>query len=304
MSKIREEMQIEKNRVILKGHGKINLALDVVGKRSDSYHEVRMIMQQIQLHDRITVERGDLSGTILLDVSRKDLPTDESNIAYKAAALMQETCGMKRGVIIRIEKNIPMAAGLAGGSADGAAVLVGMNELFQLGLNQDQLCEIGLRLGADVPFCILGGTALAEGIGEVLTPVRGLDAETKIVLCKPPIDVSTKAVYQEYSKRMEEMNRRPKPDIDAFRAALETGSDAWMFNAINVLEYITAEQYPVIQEIGEIMSDYQPKTVLMSGSGPTVFGLFGREQEEDAQAAYEKLRRMFRETYLTAPKNS
>lgn len=303
MSNNKEEMQVENGRVILNGYGKINLALDVVGKRPSGYHELRMIMQQIQLHDRITVEKGDLSGAITLDVSRKDLPADESNLAYKAAVLIQKAYGIKRGVTIRIEKRIPMAAGLAGGSADGAAVLVGMNELFQIGLKRDQLCKLGLQLGADVPFCILGGTALAEGIGEVLTPIRGLDTETKIVLCKPPVDVSTKEVYQSYSRRMEEMNRLPRPDIDAFRMALEMGTEDWRLQAINVLEYITAAQHPIIGEIEEIISGYRPEAVLMSGSGPTVFGLFGKEQEKDAQAAFERLRQTFEETYLTVPRN-
>ena len=303
MWKGKRELREGKNRVILNGYGKINLALDVVGRRPDGYHEVRMIMQQIQLHDRIVVEKGGHFGRILLQTSRADLPADESNLAYRAAALMKETYGIKRGVKIHIEKKIPMAAGLAGGSADGAAVLMGMNTLFQIGLNQEELCKLGLRLGADVPFCILGGAALAEGIGERLTPIRGLDEETKIVLCKPPVMVSTKEVYQSYSAQIEEMNRRPKPDIDGFRRAMDKGTDAWTLNGINVLEYITAEQYPVIQEIGEIMSDYQPKSVLMSGSGPTVFGVFGKEQEKDAQAAYEKLKERFPETYLTAPRN-
>ena len=160
MSSIKEEMRVEGSRVILNGYGKINLALDVVGKRPDGYHEVRMIMQQIQLHDRITVEKGDRSGQILLEASREDLPVDERNIAYKAAALMRNVYNLESGVVIRIEKNIPVAAGLAGGSADGAAVLMGMNELFQIGLNKEKLCALGLRLGADVPFCILGVTFL------------------------------------------------------------------------------------------------------------------------------------------------
>lgn len=298
-----QEILREENRISLNGYAKINLALDVVGRRPDGYHKVRMIMQQIRLHDRITIEKSEFPGEIYLEIDRLDLPADKNNIAHKAAALMMRTCGIEEGVNIYIEKNIPVAAGLAGGSADGAAVLVGMNELFELGLKEEELRGLGLQIGADVPFCIMGGAALAEGIGEILTPIHGLKEDMQILLCKPPIEVSTKEVYQHFSERIAEMNRLPRPDIDACRASLAAGSEAWMFNAINVLEYITADEHPEIQEICEMMSDYDPKMVLMSGSGPTVFGLFGKAQQWEIRNAYEVLRKIYPETYITNPKS-
>lgn len=289
-------------------YAKINLALDVLRKLPNGFHEVKMIMQQVLLHDVVkvgkTVDMGSIESLpandegIYLTTNREDLPVDKQNLAYRAAKLVKNTYGIDEDVTIHIDKNIPIAAGLAGGSTDAAAVLKGMNQLFQLDLSEEELCQMGTWLGADVPFCIQGGAALAEGIGEKLTPLKGLDQKTLILLCKPPINISTKEVYQNYSARLEEMKDKPHPDVEALRQALESGEEI-KEQMVNVLEYITLEEYPIIQKIKNKLKQYEAEAVLMSGSGPTVFGIF--KEEDNAMAAYDFLKQIFPETYLTRP---
>lgn len=265
-----------------KAYAKINLGLDVIRKREDGYHEVKMIMQNIGLCDELTFEKQ--AEGITLKIDRVDLPTDGNNLIYRAARLIKEEYGITEGVRIRLKKKIPIAAGLAGGSTDAAAVFHGMNSLFDLGMTIDKMCELGVKIGADVPYCILGGTALAEGIGEKLTPLP--DAPGAVVLlAKPDISVSTKEVYQ--NLHVEEL--RVHPDIDGMtKAIIRRDLQGILERMDNVLEYVTINRYPVIDEIKNFMKEQGALRALMSGSGPTVFGIF--EKQEQAAAAYLKLK--------------
>lgn len=265
-----------------KAYAKINLGLDVIRKREDGYHEVKMIMQNIGLCDELTFERQ--AEGITLKIDRVDLPTDGNNLIYRAARLIKEEYGITEGVRIRLKKKIPIAAGLAGGSTDAAAVFHGMNSLFDLGMTIDKMCELGVKIGADVPYCILGGTALAEGIGEKLTPLP--DAPGAVVLlAKPDISVSTKEVYQ--NLHVEEL--RVHPDIDGMtKAIIRRDLQGILERMDNVLEYVTINRYPVIDEIKNFMKEQGALRALMSGSGPTVFGIF--EKQEQAAAAYLKIK--------------
>ncbi|MBR1691993.1 MAG: 4-(cytidine 5'-diphospho)-2-C-methyl-D-erythritol kinase [Lachnospiraceae bacterium] len=267
--------------LVRKAYGKINLGLDVLRKRPDGYHDVRMIMQTVDLCDTLTfVKRGD--DKIVLTSNKRELPNDENNLIYKAAKLLFSYKQMSGGVSIHLVKTIPIAAGMAGGSADAAATLCGLNDLFELGLSTEELLELGVQIGADVPFCIVGGCALSEGIGEVLTPlVNSLPCE--LVLAKPDIDVSTKYVYEHL--RLDELEHHP--DIDGIRRAMESGDLGGMCSLLeNVLETVTAEKYEVIGELKRELLHQGAENAVMSGSGPTVFGLFAvREQAEAAKKA-------------------
>lgn len=252
-----------------KAYGKINLALDTIGKRPDGYHLVRMIMQTVGIYDVITISKTNTSG-ISLRTNRSDLPCDEHNLIYQAAKLLIDEFSIEEGVSIHLEKHIPVAAGMAGGSTDCAATLEGMNTLFSLGLSQEELMKRGVRLGADVPYCILGGTALAEGIGEVLTSLPDIP-HCKVLLIKPNIDVSTKWVYTtlQWDKLKEH------PDIDSMIAALSKHSLPGVCDTLgNVLETVTIPAYPIIEDVKNTMLSLGAKNAMMSGSGPTVFGLF------------------------------
>ena len=270
-------------KIDLKAYGKINLALDVLKKREDGYHEVRMIMQTVDLFDRLTLEDRDEPG-ISLKTNLSFLPCDENNLCYKAAAFLMDEFGVKRGVTIDLEKKIPVAAGMAGGSTDAAAVMVGVNRLFSLGLKNEDLMERGVKIGADVPYCIMRGTALSEGIGEILTPLPPM-IECPVVIAKPPVSVSTKFVYG--SLKADEITDHPKVDdmIEAIKAHDLRGVAGTM---ANVLESVTIPEYPVIGQIKEFLLEHGALNSLMSGSGPTVFALF--EDEATAQMAAEALR--------------
>ena len=258
----------------LKAYGKINLGLDVLGKRDDGYHDLDMIMQSVDLHDVITITKND-SGKITVKSSTSKIPNDKSNLAYRAAKLLMEEFGIKKGVEIEIEKNIPISGGMAGGSADCAAVLKGMNKLFKLKLTEQQLMARGVRLGADVPFCIMGKTARAEGIGEVLTPIKN-KIKGYIVLAKPPISVSTGFVYG----RIDKVKVKNKPDTEAMIDALEDNDlEMLACNICNVLEEVTIPDYPVVQEIKVMMKKDGALNAMMTGSGPTVFGLFDSKEK-------------------------
>lgn len=257
------------NRIHMRSYAKINLALDVLGRRKNGYHDVRMIMQSFNLSDSLTMERTTQKG-ITLTTSLPDLPSDENNLVVKAVSLIKEAYHIKDGLKIYLEKNIPVAAGLAGGSSNGAAALKGMNELFQLGLSLEELMKLGIGLGADIPYCLLGGTALSEGIGEKLTPLPDLP-ETLILVVKPAVRVSTRYVYEHLDLTALE-NR---PDIDQMIAAIKE-QDLYKVSGLmgNVLESVTIKDHPVIEKIKKDILWKGALGALMSGSGPTVFGLF------------------------------
>lgn len=256
----------------LRAYAKINLGLDVVRRREDGYHEVRMIMQTISLHDRLSIRACKEDG-ISIKTNLSYLLTNENNLVYKAALLLKEEFGIEQGLSIHLDKHIPVAAGMAGGSTDAAAALVGLNQLFQLGLTKEELMKRGVRLGADIPYCILGGTALSEGIGEVLTPLPKLP-ECFVLIAKPPMHVSTKFVYENLK-----LDTLPShPDIDGMAEAIQKGQLAGVISRMeNVLESVTIPEYPVIGQLKDIMKNAGAKNALMSGSGPTVFGIFTEE---------------------------
>ena len=271
-----------KNTITKKAYAKVNLGLDVIRRREDGYHEVRMIMQTVGICDVLTFTRQERPG-IVVTTDKEELPGDESNLIYKAARLVTETCSVREGIKIELQKRIPMAAGMAGGSTDAAAVFHGMNEMFGLGMDEDEMCALWVKIGADIPYCVRGGTALAEGIGEILTKLP--DAPACVVLvAKPDIDVSTKYVYENLHAESLEYH----PDIDGMRAAIEEGDLRGMAERMgNVLETVTVNAYPVIREIKEVMKKSGAWNALMSGSGPTVFGIFG--EEEKARKAYNEI---------------
>ena len=268
----------------LKARAKINLGLDVVRKREDGYHEVRMIMQMINLYDRITLRRSTEPG-IRVTTNLPYLPVNEDNLVYRAAKLLMEEFKVTVGAEIELQKYIPVVAGMAGGSSDAAAVMVGVNRIFHLGLTKKQLMERGVKIGADVPFCIMRGTALAEGIGEVLTPLPAMP-HCSLVIAKPKIHVSTKFVYG----NLKASELKEHPDIDGQVQALREGSlEQLVAKMGNVLETVTVPAYPVIDEIKRTMLKNDAMGAMMSGSGPTVFGIF--EREERAQEVCRLLKK-------------
>lgn len=255
-------------------HAKINLSLDVLRKREDGYHELRMIMQTIKLHDKVRLETTE-GDSIALECDSGWVPADERNTAWKAARLFMEHCGIKSGLRIGIDKRIPTAAGLGGGSADAAAVLRGLNKIFSTDLDHFELKKLGKLVGADVPFCVEGGTMLAEGIGEHLTPLRDF-GEVDIVLVRPKIGISTRWVYE--NLRVEELSQNDRPNTEAMIRFIEAGDVASVAaNMKNVLELVTIPHYGVIQEAKDSLLRAGAIGSLMSGSGPTVFGIFSEE---------------------------
>ena len=261
----------------LSANAKINLTLDILGTREDGYHEVAMIMQEISLHDTLSMGKINqgISLTIVIDGQQGTLPADESNLCWKAAALVQKEYNLQEGVEIHLTKRIPMAAGLAGGSADAAAVLKGMNHLFRLGMTEARLCELGARLGSDIPFCIMGGTMLATGRGEVLTRLPSFP-RLSVVLAKPPVGVSTAWAYKTYDAGYD----GPHPDNEAMLEAIH-GGDAHKAAGLlcNVLEGVTETEHPVIADYKRLMMEHGAMASMMSGSGPTVFGLVREKQQ-------------------------
>ena len=276
----------------LKSRAKINLSIDVLGKREDGYHLVEMIMQTIDLYDIIKITENDIDE-ININSNSLDIPLNKNNIVYKAAEVLKERFNIKSGLNIFIQKNIPVAAGMAGGSCNAAAVLVGLNKLWDLKLSEKQLQEIGLTLGADVPFCISGNAALAQGIGEELTYIKGLPKDTSILVCKPNLFVSTKDVYQ----GLDLDNIKDRPDNKLLIKCLEEGNIKLLSeNMVNVLESVTSKMHEEILDIEKIMLDNNALGSMMSGSGPTVFGLF--EKEEDAIKGKEKLLKKYNQVYV------
>lgn len=263
-------------------YAKINLGLDVVRRLENGYHQVKMVMQSIGLGDQLTLEMAGCGITITTDAP--GLPTDRSNLIHKAASLMFETYGIHSGIRVHLRKEIPMAAGMAGGSTDAAAVMKGINELFRLGLPLSRLMEDGVAIGADVPYCILGGTALAEGIGERLTALPPMP-DCHILVAKPRAEVSTKYVYE----HLDAQGLTAHPDIDGMVQAIRQGDLQGITGRMeNVLETVTVPAHPVIADLKGRMLESGAENSLMSGSGPTVFGIFS--EEEKARAAYARLR--------------
>lgn len=283
-----------------KAYGKINIGLDVLRKRSDGYHEVKMIMQTVSLFDRITITRNKNSSNIVLETNLNFLPTNENNIVYKAAKLIKDEFGISDGLSIKLEKHIPVAAGMAGGSTDAATTLELLNTMYSLNLSKEDLMKRAVTLGADVPYCILKGTALCEGIGEVLTPLKQL-MPCFILIVKPPIYVSTKFVY-EHLKINELKNH---PDIDGIVDAISAGDLETMSQKMgNVLESVTEDNYPVISSIKELMIQNGAISSLMSGSGPTVFGIYDTEDKINQAATFFKTNYPSYRTYVTKPINN
>lgn len=269
----------------LKAYGKINLGLDVLRRREDGYHDVRMIMQTVGIFDRVDLIWKEEPG-IQVETNLYYLPTNENNLVYKAAKLLMDEFQVREGLLIRLRKFIPVAAGMAGGSSDAAAVLFGVNKMFRLGLTTEELMERGVKIGADVPYCILRGTALSEGIGEVLTSLPPVP-QCQVLVAKPGINVSTKFVYE--NLHANDLRPEQHPDIDGMIRAIKAQDLQGIADKLgNVLETVTGKEYPVIQEIKDKMLEFGAIGSLMSGSGPTVFGLFTNPKA--AQQAYEELR--------------
>ena len=283
----------------LQAFAKINLGVDVFGKREDGYHEVCMIMQTIRMYDQLDMRKSVEPG-IHLTTNKKYIPVDENNLVWRAAKLMMDTCGIMEGVSIHLHKVIPVAAGMAGGSSDAAATLVGMNRLFHCGLSKEKLMELGVQIGADVPYCVLRGTALAEGIGEKLTVLPPMP-DCWILIGKPGISVSTKYVYTTLDLNTDTVH----PDIDGMKKALEDGNLYGITERMgNVLQDVTIPAYPEVERIKEQMKTLGAVNAMMSGSGPTVFGIF--DNEEKAQEACQKLRESgsCQQVFLTVPFNN
>ena len=287
------------DRIELKALGKINLGLDVLGRRENGYHDVRMVMQTLYLYDNVTLIKKEEPG-IELESNLYFLPKDSGNIAWKAANLLMEEFHISGGIKIILNKYIPVAAGMAGGSSNAAAVLYGMNQMYQLGLSRQELMDRGVKLGADVPYCIMRGTVLAEGIGEILSPLPPMP-KCQILIAKPAVSVSTKAVYEAIdSKEIEE-----HPDIDGIIDGLKKQDLNKIAASMgNVLEKVTIDMHPEIAQIKNCMLENGAFGAMMSGSGPTVFGIF--RSRKKAQEAYEKVKAqgIAKQLYVTGVYNT
>lgn len=287
------------DEISLKALAKINLGLDVVRRREDGYHEVRMVMQTINLYDRLDIVKKKEPG-ISIKTNISFLPVNENNLIYKAGKLLMDEFGITEGVSVKLNKRIPIAAGMAGGSTDAAAMMYGINKLFDLGLSRKALMERGVKIGADVPYCIMRGTALAEGIGEELTQLSPM-VRCPILIAKPSISVSTKFVYQ--NLKLDE--NTVHPDIDKLVEDIKKKDLGKIASDMgNVLETVTIPNYPVIAEIKERMLQSSAVNSMMSGSGPTVFGIF--DDEETARKAYADMKSagLAKQVYLTTVFNN
>lgn len=261
------------DQITIKAPAKINLGLDVVRRKENGYHEVKMIMQTVDICDELTFYKSEQSGiTIQVDVA--DIPNDKDNLIYKAAELLLAQGGIEEGVLISLKKIIPVAAGMAGGSADAAATFIGINKLFELGKTKEELMKMAVSLGADIPYCIMGGTALAEGIGEILTPMK-TPPSCYIVVAKPDIYVSTQYVYENLNAN----TLKTHPDIDRLIREMEREDLVEMSKLMeNVLESVTIKSHPIIEEIKDIMKREGALNAIMSGSGPSVFGIYDKKE--------------------------
>ena len=283
------------DEIKLKALAKINLGLDVVRRREDGYHEVRMVMQTIHLYDQLLIQKSETPG-IQIHSNLSFLPVNENNLVYKAGKLLMDEFDIHTGVSVELNKRIPVAAGMAGGSTDAAAMLYGMNQLFGLKLKRKDLMERGVQIGADVPYCIMRGTALAEGIGEKLSSLPPM-VKCPVLIAKPAVSVSTKFVYQNLKLN----EQTPHPDIDALITDIRNSDlDNICADMGNVLETVTIPNYPVIAQIKEQMLKSGAKASMMSGSGPTVFGLFGDEETARRARAEMKASGLAKQVYLTS----
>ncbi len=286
------------DKLELKALGKINLGLDILGKRPNGYHDVRMVMQTVMLYDEVTLEKKEEPG-IELETNLSFLPVDNGNIAYKAAKLLIDEFDLAGGIKIKLEKNIPVAAGMAGGSTNAAAVLYGMNKLYELGLSMEELMERGVKLGADVPYCIMRGTVLAEGIGEILTPLAPLP-KCYVLIAKPPLSASTKEIYEKYDNKTDIVH----PDIDAIIEGLNNDDIKKVAeNMGNVLEEVMIPDFPVLAQIKQEMMDQGALGSMMSGSGPTVFGIFSERKLAKAAAVKIQEKELAKQVYVTVAYN-
>ncbi len=287
------------DEIKLKALAKINLGLDVVRRREDGYHEVRMVMQTIHLYDQLRIQKSETPG-IQIHSNLSFLPVNENNLVYKAGKLLMDEFDIHTGVSVELNKRIPVAAGMAGGSTDAAAMLYGMNQLFGLKLKRKDLMERGVQIGADVPYCIMRGTALAEGIGEKLSSLPPM-VKCPVLIAKPAVSVSTKFVYQNLKLN----EQTPHPDIDALITDIRNSDlDNICADMGNVLETVTIPNYPVIAQIKEQMLKSGAKASMMSGSGPTVFGLFGDEETARRARAEMKASGLAKQVYLTSIYNN
>ena len=286
------------DKIKLKALGKINLGLDVLGRRPNGYHDVRMVMQTVYLYDQILLEKTDKEG-ISLKTNLFYLPVNENNLAYRAAKMLIDEFAIKEGVHISLEKHIPVAAGMAGGSSNAAAVLYGMNRLFQLGLTDQELMDRSVQLGADVPYCIMRGTVLAEGIGEKLTPLPAMP-KCHVLLAKPPISVSTQKVYE----KLDAQEVTKHPDIDGILLGLQTGDLKKITSSMgNVLENVTITEYPQIERIKDVMKEEGALNAMMSGSGPTVFGIYDDKILARRAAARIREEQLAKQVHVTTMHN-
>lgn len=268
--------------ITVRANAKINLGLDVLRRREDGYHEVKMIMQTVGISDTLTFALSDTPG-VTLTIDKQELPADGSNLIVRAVSLMQERFRLDGGLEISVQKRIPIAAGMAGGSADAAAAIHAVDRIYGLGLSLAQKQALGVKLGADVPYCLMGGTALSEGIGEVLTALPEMPA-AHLVIAKPAIDVSTRFVYE--NLHVETLSRHP--DIDGMAESIRRRDLEGVVRRMeNVLETVTAARYPIIGQMKAFLMENGAMGALMSGSGPTVFGVF--EREGTARRAYEAM---------------
>ncbi len=282
------------NKITLEAPAKINLLLDIIRRLPNGYHSLFMVMQTVSLYDTVELSlRSD--GEIRLSCTQPQLPTDSKNIAWRAAKLFFETAGLTFGADIKLTKRIPFAAGLAGGSTDAAAVLKGLNTLCKTGYTVNQLCDMGVKLGADVPFCIMGGTMLAQDIGQVLSPLPPFEGYS-IVLVKPDVSVSTKEAYEAFDSCTDIRH----PDcLAALHSAAKGDYKAVLANAGNVFEQFI--EVPGRADIKAVMRNCGCVTCCMSGSGPTVFGVF--DNRENAEKCVEILKKQYKQVFLTEPNN-
>lgn len=284
------------DKLELKARAKVNLGLDVCRKLENGYHEVKMIMQTVDIYDELIFCKRKEPDIILAVDSKDTLGDISNNLIFRAAKLMKEYYGIKEGIEITLKKNIPVAAGMAGGSTDAAATMIAMNELFALKKTKEELMELAVRLGADIPFCILGGTALAEGIGEKLTSLPS-PVQAVVLIAKPSIMVSTREVYE--NLHIEDIAYHP--DIDGMIEALKAGSLEGMTSRMeNVLENVTITLHPVISEIKKVMKEQGAINALMSGSGPTVFGIFKTQEEAERAEMVIRKQELAKQVIITS----
>ena len=275
----------------IRAYGKVNLALDVIGKRQDGYHLLKMIMQTVDIYDVLTFKKGSKGITI---TSNKDfVPTDERNLVYKAIMLFCNTYNIEPAIEVNIQKNIPVEAGMAGGSTDAAASLKAMRDLYAPEITNEELMKISVKIGADVPYCINGGTALCEGIGEVITPLKPFENKLLLVV-KPNFGVSTVGTYKAF--KIDEIKEHP--DVEKLVLAIDDNDMKYVaHNMGNLLEMVTIKEHPEINQIKNIMVDMGAEGAMMSGSGPTVFGLF--ESIEKAEKCAKELKNNYKEVFVT-----